>query len=162
MRAAFRRCFGHVDIRHTVNYEARAVIELEMAVDENYRGIYEKAVACINGSGAIPTDRLIWGIVDDIKRNVSEAVIASKFHQSLAEIFISIVKTARHKSGKKAVALSGGVFQNDFFFTYMFDRLIEEGFDVLAHNKVPTNDGGLVLGQVVIADAKSNMSQNYN
>jgi hydrogenase maturation protein HypF len=151
-----------LNIRNTVNYEAQAAIELEMAVDENHGGLYEEAVVNIKGPGAIPIDGLIRGIVDDIKRNVSEAVIASKFHQSLAEIFISVVKTAKQNSGKNKVALSGGVFQNDFFFTYMFDRLIDEGFDVLTHNKVPTNDGGLALGQVVIADAKSDMSQDHN
>jgi len=60
---------------------------------------------------------------------------------------------AREKHGIGAVGLSGGVYQNTLFFELMLRRLQEAGFDVLTHTLLPTNDGGLALGQVVVADA---------
>jgi hydrogenase maturation protein HypF len=66
---------------------------------------------------------------------------------------VQAARQAKKITGINRIGLSGGVYQNAFFFSNMLRRLQEEGFEVLAHRQVPANDGGLALGQVVIADA---------
>jgi hydrogenase maturation protein HypF len=66
---------------------------------------------------------------------------------------VNVSARVRNEKSCNRVALSGGVYQNRLFFEYMMRRLTEEGFDVLSHSLVPTNDGGIALGQAVIANA---------
>ncbi len=142
-----------LDIRYSVNFEAQAAIELEMVADTSDDYLYEDSIAQISAGGDIPTTPLIKEIVQDILDGQSAAVISSRFHRSLAEMFIESVKIAKEKTGINNVGLSGGVYQNVYFFNYLLDRLEKEGFNVITHSEVPTNDGGIALGQVVIADA---------
>jgi len=99
----------------------------------------------------LSVQELIRRIVHDISRKESKTLIAQKFHSSLAELFVHSAMMARSKTGIDLVALSGGVYQNRLFFRIMQHRLRAEGFKVVSHRLVPTNDGGLALGQVLIA-----------
>jgi hydrogenase maturation protein HypF len=139
-----------------VTYEAQAAIALETAAGagmipsslENSQG-----VPAAVGSGALPFDWLIRGVVEDVYKGFPTGTIACKFHASLAELFVRAALAAREKTGIDRVALSGGVYQNQFFFEYILSRLEREQFRTLTHRLVPANDGGLALGQVVIGDA---------
>lgn len=140
-------------IREEVNYEAQAAIELEMIVDEGEEGVYRAALPEQSRDGPIPVAPLIESIVKDLRAEVARPRIATRFHRTLVELFVMAARAARQATSIQRAGLSGGVFQNVFFFTTMLRRLQEEGFDVITHRQVPTNDGGLALGQVVIADA---------
>ncbi len=95
-------------------------------------------------------------VKDLVKRRAGGVTIerlAGEFHVNLAELFVAAAKNARDKSGINRAGLSGGVYQNRYFSEYLVKRLTEEKFEILRHHQVPTNDGGLALGQIVIADA---------
>jgi hydrogenase maturation protein HypF len=85
---------------------------------------------------------------------VEVAVISAKFHNTIADIIVGVSRAARERSGINRVALSGGVFQNTYLLGRTLDGLESQGFEVLSHHQVPTNDGGIALGQAVIANAR--------
>jgi hydrogenase maturation protein HypF len=142
-----------LDVRQEVNYEAQAAIELEMIADENHPEVYSEALTKQQLEGPISIMPLIKSIVEDVQAKVPRARLAARFHRTLIELFVQAARQAKKITGINRIGLSGGVYQNAFFFSNMLRRLQEEGFEVLAHRQVPANDGGLALGQVVIADA---------
>ena len=139
-------------------FEAQAAIALEMAATIRGAGHHRRCSAAeIPGTGRGPL-AFAWLIRDLMERRSQGAAIkelARDFHLIVAELFIGSAVAARSETAINVAALSGGVYQNRFFFEYMHRRLLEEGFDVVTHGLVPTNDGGIALGQVVIADARS-------
>ena len=94
------------------------------------------------------------GIVEDLKHSVPVGAISFKFHNTIAEIIVDTCQRIGKETGLSEVALSGGVFQNIFLLNRTFKQLIKKGFKVYVHHQVPPNDGGISLGQVVIANAK--------
>jgi hydrogenase maturation protein HypF len=145
-----------LNIRTEINFEAQAAIELEMAVDESVQDSYKNAISCKKKMGALPVDGLIRALVEDLQRGQPVGEIAARFHHTLAELFVKAASEARTETGINQVGLSGGVFQNSYFFRHVCTRLNGLGFEVLTHKEVPTNDGGLALGQIVVADAQVN------
>jgi hydrogenase maturation protein HypF len=93
-------------------------------------------------------------ILDDIKQHISSSEIAAKFHQSLAIAMVTTVKKIRQEHEFKQIVLTGGVFQNQILLKQVKMRLEKLEINVLTHSILPTNDGGLSLGQSVIAAAK--------
>ncbi|HBR56785.1 MAG TPA: hypothetical protein DEA22_04855, partial [Blastocatellia bacterium] len=96
-----------------------------------------------------------WGtafeeIINDVDRQASPALIAARFHNMLAEAAICVARHAEIES----VALSGGCFQNRYLLERIVRRLAEEGFRPYWHRRVPTNDGGISLGQILAAQMK--------
>ncbi|MFZ0391531.1 MAG: carbamoyltransferase HypF [Calditrichia bacterium] len=147
-------------IRSVISYEAQAAVELEMAADDSAAGIFEGVLQEADYSPEIPVSGLVRAVVRAMRTGEAVSVTAAKFHRTLAELFIEKTKNARVQSGLNTAALSGGVFQNRLFSNYMMKRLQEEGFRVLTHSAIPPNDGGLALGQIMIADAV--LRQNVN
>ena len=139
-------------IGNTIKFEAQAAIELEMIIDENCSDRYENAIPDLSSGNSINTNLLIKAIVNDIRKGEDVGVISAKFHRTLGDISVNAVNRIRERFKINIIGLSGGVFQNHFFFNYLLYRLNDEGFNVITHSKVPTNDGGLALGQAVIAD----------
>ena len=78
------------------------------------------------------------------------------FHRTMATLIVDMCHRIRGDTGLETVALSGGCFQNRLLFGQTVAGLRESGFRVLVHHQVPTNDGGLSLGQAVIANAQCN------
>jgi hydrogenase maturation protein HypF len=93
---------------------------------------------------------MIGEIINDMAHGVSQAVIALKFHHTLAEIIVDAAK----RFGQPRVALSGGCFQNRCLTERTIERLTEEGFHPYWHQRVPPNDGGIALGQMYAAVRK--------
>jgi hydrogenase maturation protein HypF len=94
-------------------------------------------------------------MVQDVRANESIGMIGARFHKTIAEIAVEICKRARTNTGLNEVALSGGVWQNQILLSLMRERLEHQKFIVYFHKQVPTNDGGLALGQAVIANFQS-------
>ncbi len=84
---------------------------------------------------------------------ICHSVISSKFHNTLAEIIAEVCKKIKIDTGIDRVVLSGGCFQNIFLLDRTLDKLGNE-FNTYIHKDVPTNDGGISLGQAVIAAEK--------
>jgi hydrogenase maturation protein HypF len=77
--------------------------------------------------------------------------MAARFHNGIAATMLEACQLARERTGCRTVALSGGVWQNMVLLGQSVTLLRHAGFEVLHHKRVPTNDGGLALGQVLIA-----------
>jgi hydrogenase maturation protein HypF len=142
------------------SYEGQAAIEMEAIADTNilnndketlnYSFKLEKS-ANIYYIDTSPTWR---EILNDIKQHISSSEIAAKFHQSLAITTVKIVKQLKQENQFNQVVLTGGVFQNQILLQQVKMQLEKLEINVLTHSIVPTNDGGLSLGQSVIAAAK--------
>ena len=135
-------------------YEAQAAVRLEMSADETEEGIYREALHGLSHKGDLEWAPLVVEVVSDLLVGEPVSEISARFHRTLVEIFVHGAISARSDHGIQRVGLSGGVFQNSYLLTLFSDRLVEEGFEVLTHSQVPTNDGGLALGQVAVADAQ--------
>jgi hydrogenase maturation protein HypF len=140
-------------VRDTINYEGQAAVELEQLADPGEKGSYRAGV-----SGTAPFQvagaDLVQAAASDLAGGVGRAVIAARFHHGVAQAIEDGCRAARDISGLGVVALSGGVFQNLLLLTEVVGRLEAGGFRVLTHGQVPCNDGGISLGQVVVAGAQ--------
>jgi hydrogenase maturation protein HypF len=137
-------------VRDEVNYEGQAAVELEQCADPAEAGCYPMGVS---GTGplVLSCSDLVRATVDDLCRGVPVPVIAARFHNGLADAITRTCVSLRDTTGLDVVALSGGVFQNLLLLDRTVTWLTEHGFRVLTHSRVPANDGGLSLGQAVIA-----------
>lgn len=139
-------------VRDEITYEAQAAIELETlarsAPPINYT--YPFSIR----DQTIQTGAILSAIIDDLERGTAKAKIARAFHQTIAEVAMRMALDARANSGINVVALSGGCFQNRLLQAAAVERLERKGFAILVHRRVPANDGGLGLGQAVVAAAR--------
>ncbi|MCK4307692.1 carbamoyltransferase HypF, partial [candidate division WOR-3 bacterium] len=143
-----------IGIRDKVNYEGQAAIELEMIVDENCIEEYNYEIKSQNSMLIIAPAQIFAGIIEDLKSKRALSIISAKFHNTIGSIIRDVVLRIRELFDLNEVVLSGGVFQNMFLLHNAVGKLREDGFNVYTHHKVPTNDGGISLGQVVIANAR--------
>jgi hydrogenase maturation protein HypF len=93
---------------------------------------------------------LVEAILKDLQRGVKPAIIAAQFHNALVDAIISVAQAV----GEQRVALTGGCFQNRLLTERAAQRLDRAGFQALLHRQVPPNDGGISLGQVIVAAAR--------
>jgi len=170
-----------INLRQQIRFEGQAAMELEFALDgietdEAYElQLVESALQSsagvppaistlrdmdrnkipashAGGTPALPLYVLDWSpmveaILADVQQGVSVGIISAKFHNALAESIVAVAKRA----GQNRVVLSGGCFQNRYLTERTVRRLQAEGFRPYWHQRVPPNDGGIALGQVVAA-----------
>jgi hydrogenase maturation protein HypF len=141
-----------ISLRTQVTYEAQAAIELEtVSYTESHDGvIYPFTV----DNGQVRLGPLLAAVVSDTQRRVPAGVIGQRFHHTLAEIVRTVCKQLGEKEGLTTVALSGGCWQNRLLLSATISRLRETGFSVYVHHQAPANDGGVSLGQAVVAAAR--------
>jgi len=142
-----------VGIRKEIYYEGQAAIELEMAAGVEASG-YEFDLEELEDNTLILIEPIIRGIVSDLERRVEVESISSKFHNTMAKIILNMCLKIRKISGLNRVALSGGVFQNSLLLENTYVLLDKNDFKVFTQHRVPPNDGGIALGQVVIANER--------
>ena len=136
-------------VRQTVTYEAQAAIELEgLAATGNASYHFAMPTAAVPTFDAAPVLR---AIVTDWQRGTSPTLIASRFHNAVANLILELSLTIRGDTGLNQVALTGGVFQNHYLLEQTVRLLQAAHFEPLVHRLVPPNDGGLALGQAMIA-----------
>ncbi len=140
-------------ICYAVTYEGQAAIELEMAADEAEAGAYLWPLPTppADAPWAIDPAPLVRAVVDDLLAGVGIARIAARVHNTLAQMACEVCCYLREITGVREVALSGGVWQNVFLLERALARLRAAGFTVYIHRLTPPNDGGLSLGQAVVA-----------
>lgn len=139
-------------VRDTINYEGQAAVELEQCADLGERGAYPAGLTDIAPYRLRCAD-LIRAATDDVRSGAEIPVVSARFHNGLATVLATACARLRADTGLTTVALSGGVFQNVLLLTRLGDLLTSDGFTVLTHHAVPTNDGGISLGQAAIAAA---------
>jgi hydrogenase maturation protein HypF len=137
-------------LRDRVAFEAQAAMELEALAERAADVVYPTTVAT-GETIVVRTTDVVRGIVDDLLREVPAARIAARFHATLADVLARVCERIRERTGIATVALSGGVFQNTWLLKAAIERLDARGFEVYSHRQVPTNDGGLSLGQAAVA-----------
>ncbi|HAK96509.1 MAG TPA: carbamoyltransferase HypF [Planctomycetes bacterium] len=137
------------------SYEGEAAMRLEDLVRDDAPGPdYELPLDCASRPFRLRWEPLVAGVWEDRRRGVPAECIAARFHRGLAAAVCAVCARLRDDAGPPAVALSGGVFHNSVL-TAMCVRLLEaRGFRVLAHRDFPPGDGGISLGQALIADRK--------
>jgi hydrogenase maturation protein HypF len=134
-------------VRQQVNYEGQAAIELEALVAPAESGQYEFEVS----QGLFQAGPVIRAVAADTLSGVPVGVIAARFHNAVAAMIQQVCLRLREQRGLNQVALSGGVFQNMTLLAKTLELLRASEFEVFTHQLVPPNDGGLALGQAVIA-----------
>jgi hydrogenase maturation protein HypF len=153
-----------VGLRQQMRHEGQAAMELEFALDGvETNECYEMPIAARedarpttvpNSALCTPHSALIldWApmiqaILSDVQNCVAIGRISAKFHNALAEAVVAVAK----RTGERRVVLSGGCFQNRYLTERTVRRLQADGFQPYWHQRVPPNDGGIALGQVVAA-----------
>jgi hydrogenase maturation protein HypF len=90
-------------------------------------------------------------LIADIQSGINVSTIAGKFHNAITDAVLAVSQIVRNQYGINEVALSGGVWQNMLLLESCIKRLSNAGFTIFIHQQVPPNDGGLALGQAIIA-----------
>jgi hydrogenase maturation protein HypF len=143
-------------VRGLVDYEAQAAIELEMlatdVMDPADSFCYPFSIIEKAGCRVVELADLISAVVRDVKQGIPAPLISARFHRTMSQIIVRMCCLIAGDRVIGLVALSGGVFQNRLLLGLTIETLRREGFEVLTHRIVPCNDGGISLGQAVIAN----------
>jgi hydrogenase maturation protein HypF len=145
-----------IGIRNEVTYEGQAAIELEAALPDAPDEAFYPFELRPDGVGWIIDTRGVFdSILADLRKDTPSGIISARFHRGLVEVLVRLAKRVQGASDLDRVCLSGGTFHNVFLFENLIARLQEAGFRVFTHSEVPAGDGGLSLGQAMIAAHKA-------
>jgi hydrogenase maturation protein HypF len=143
-------------IRGEIDYEGQAAVELEMAAyEEDYahaQESYPYRIVEDEGIRIVRLRNLLSAVVEDLHQGISKGRISVKFHNTVAQVIKEMCHLIADETSVSQVALSGGVFQNRLLLRKTVSLLESIGFRVFTHRQVPCNDGGISLGQAVIAN----------
>ena len=139
-------------LRQEVAFEGQAAMELEMLANGESETPYPYAWNT-NSTVQIDPRPIVKGVVGDLIHGRSPESISSRFHHTLMHLFVELCEQMRKVHDLNRVVLSGGVFQNALLLSNLMPALMKNGFEVFSHRLVPTNDGGISLGQAVAAAA---------
>lgn len=152
------RLFDSVSVllnwRETTNYEGQPAVELETWADENIKAKYLFEITEENDIFIVHPELIIQGVVEDLIKGKKKSGIAAKFHNTMAQIVNDVCLKLRKEYDLNLVCLSGGVFQNVLLLDRTYELLAKSKFKVYTHHQVPPNDGGISLGQAVIANQR--------
>jgi hydrogenase maturation protein HypF len=136
-----------IGLRQQTNFEGQAAIELETIADEGVAESYPFGLE----SGDVDFRPAVERIVAGVLAGVPPSVIAARFHNTVAEAIVEVCRRVRADEKLNRVCLSGGTFQNMKLLARTLAGLRKLEFEVFTHAQVPPNDGGIALGQAVIA-----------
>jgi hydrogenase maturation protein HypF len=137
-------------VRQSVNYEGQAAIEFEALADEAEAESYAFGVE----AGRVGVRSAVEALVRNVRAGVPIPKISARFHNGLAQAVREMIRKISRETGIRSVGLSGGVWQNITLLRRTLTLLREDDFKIYIHREVPANDGGLSLGQAVIAAAR--------
>jgi len=134
------------------HFDAQLPMALESIIDEDIEESYNFELITPAGKPLqLDLGRMIKQIIDEIQNDRSAAIISAKFHNTIATALLEMAKAARESTRLNTVALSGGVFCNRYLTSRLVNLLKQNDFTVLLNRNVPSNDGGISLGQAAIA-----------
>ncbi len=140
-----------IGLHQQISYEAQNAIALETIADPEEQSRYDFPIE----NGQILVSPAIRTIVRDIEQKTAPAVISARFHNGLADCAVHVSEQIRTQTGLRQVVLSGGVWQNKILIKRTITALNASGFEIFWPHKLPTNDGGVSLGQALVALAVS-------
>jgi len=135
-------------------YEGQAPMLVESAAAGRVEGTYEFRLES-DGPFQIDLRPAVVQLADELAGGADVGVVSAKFHNTVAAFLLAAARRAREATGLAVAALSGGCFANRYLTDRLVGLLEADGFEVLTHRRVPTNDGGVALGQAVVAAARS-------
>ena len=138
-----------LDLVQIASFQAEGPMRLESIVRQD----------CIENYGytcgeTIQFGETICGIVEDIGKGIDKKTISAKFHNTIISVIFETINAIRLTEGINKVVLSGGVFQNKYLLEGTTAILLSTNFEVYSHANVPTNDGGIALGQLAVASKR--------
>jgi hydrogenase maturation protein HypF len=133
-------------LRQAVTFEGQAAMELEYAIQEDVDETYPFRITD-DSPFIVDWAPMISEILIDLQGELSSGLISAKFHNTLVDVILAIAQ----KVGEPKILLTGGCFQNRYLIEHSVQRLSEAGFTPYWHQRIPPNDGGIALGQVVAA-----------
>ncbi|MGC9940851.1 MAG: carbamoyltransferase HypF [Verrucomicrobiota bacterium] len=137
-----------LNVRQKTEFEGQAAMELEfLHGDGGLSGFYPLPLVPNQGCLVLDWQPMMEQIMADIYLQISPGEISTKFHNALVEAAVAVAKHI----GEPRVAISGGCFQNHYLLERMVNRLRQEKFQPAWHQRVPSNDGGIALGQISAA-----------
>jgi hydrogenase maturation protein HypF len=150
------------NLRQRVSFEGQAAMELEFSLAETEADDHYPFTLRVPEKETAAGDLLIldWGpmvlaLIDDLHQGVAIGTVSARFHNALVEAIVAVAR----RIALERVALSGGCFQNRFLTERAVRRLEAEGFRAYWHQRIPPNDGGIALGQIVAALRSQNGGQ---
>jgi hydrogenase maturation protein HypF len=143
-----------IGICNIVSYEGQASMELEALIEDESSSFYPYKLIKSDNEFLIDTMPLITALIKDKNIGTSKKVLSQRFHNTVIEFSVEVCKNLRALYNINVAVLSGGVFQNTYLLKYLTKALEQQGFVVYSHSSIPTNDGGISLGQTVIANEK--------
>lgn len=146
-----------IGVRQTAVYDAQAAIELEGISRDTAVGARRYAFEVNSGVSPATVDPgpVLAAIINDLRAGVTPAVIGARFHHAVAGLIVELALDLVDANGcsEQPVALSGGVFQNLLLLRLTLAGLRQHGLRVITHRRVPPNDGGIALGQLLVGNA---------
>ncbi len=140
-----------INLRQEVNFEGQAAIELEMIAQDHLEERYPFLIS--EGEPAqVDMRPMIENVVQDLAGSKPAGYIAACFHNTIAAAVLEVCRRIRKRDQLSRICLSGGTFQNMYLLRRAVEGLRRDGFEVFLHALVPPNDGGISLGQAVIAN----------
>lgn len=134
-----------------VSYEGQAAVELEAHCKYGSTGSYPFEMENVDNELILRVRSLFAALLKDLTEGTGAEQISAKFHNTVGEMILAALKQLGKQLGTNQTAISGGVFQNKYLTEYLVPRLESAGFIVYQHRELPPGDGGLCVGQAVIA-----------
>lgn len=138
-----------LDISQVTTYEGKSAMMLEYIVEDDINDYYhfeinEREIFIVDW------ETMILSILGDIEAGLEKSIIAAKFHNTMAQVILKAAEII----GEEKVVLSGGCFQNAYLLEKTILELNNNGFKTYRHQRIPTNDGGISLGQIAAYNIK--------
>ncbi len=138
----------------TIRYEGQAAIEFMQNSDNLDVQSFDYKIDMKNNIRRMLVSPIIHSVVDAVQNGESMLTLSNRFHKTLVDLITEIAKVAKSETGLSKVVISGGVFQNHVLFEAVVPTLLKNGFEIFSHKILPMNDGGISLGQAMIARYK--------
>jgi hydrogenase maturation protein HypF len=142
-----------IGLGQQVSFEGQAAIALESIADPSIDSSYPFAILEADPL-QIDMRPAIEAVVHEVLAGISVGQISARFHNTVAAAIVAVCRRLHEQEGLRRVCLSGGVFQNMYLLEHTVRDLYRAGFEVFLHAQIPPNDGGIALGQAVIASER--------
>jgi hydrogenase maturation protein HypF len=154
MACLFDAVASLIGVQNEATYESQAAIEMEVLAKPFVSSAvpYPYSIVTVENGKIIHLVELLSAVIGDVRGGEAMGLIAARFHRTVAEMALDVCRQARWSTGLNEVALSGCLWQNQTLLDLVRDGLRRDGFVVYFHFQVPANDGGLALGQAVVAN----------
>ena len=150
-----------IGIRNEATYELQAAMEM-LALARPFipsMKCYPFVLETTETGTVIRLKDLLAALLHDVRGHRSTEMVAARFHKTIGEMAVDLCRRARRFTGLNEVALSGNMWQNQVMLDLVRKGLTRDGFTVYTHHELPANDGGLALGQAVVANCSSGIRE---